>query len=90
MVLILVMLNIGNQRDGQRKRDLGNRSCIFGYEDGRRGKPFIRKITRLHLCSFWPTREILSVVQCVEDDYDKLIQICDALEQTTRFVINGG
>lgn len=26
--------------------------------------PFIGKITRLHLCAFWPTREIMSVDLC--------------------------
>lgn len=26
--------------------------------------PFMGKITRLHLCAFWPTREILSVDLC--------------------------
>lgn len=26
--------------------------------------PFMAKITRLHLCAFWPTREILSVDLC--------------------------
>ncbi|MBQ1377665.1 MAG: hypothetical protein IIY77_06815 [Lachnospiraceae bacterium] len=24
-------------------------------------RPFVGRITRLHLCAFWPTREILSV-----------------------------
>ena len=26
--------------------------------------PFVGKITRLHLCAFWPTREIMSVDLC--------------------------
>jgi len=27
-------------------------------------RPFMGKITRLHLCAFWPTREIMSVDLC--------------------------